>query len=68
MKNIKLFMLAFFFTFIFFSPAYAYLDPGIFSVVLQTILAAIAAIGATYRLWIFKIKNIFKKKEKKTDK
>jgi len=68
MKNIKLFILILYFTFIFFSPAHAYLDPGIFNVVLQSILALIAGIGATYRLWIFKIKSIFKKKEKKTDK
>tara|TARA_B110000483_G_C17716016_1_gene359048 strand:- start:264 stop:425 length:162 start_codon:yes stop_codon:yes gene_type:complete len=48
----------------FFSPAYAYLDPGTFSIILQSILATIAGIGATYRLWISKVKNFFKKKEK----
>lgn len=48
------------------SYAYAYIDPGSISLVLQTILAAIAGLGATYRLWIFKVKNIFKKKTKKT--
>ena len=68
MKNIKLYILIFFFTFIFFSPAHAYLEPGTFSIVLQSILAVIAGIGATYRLWIFRIKSIFKKKEKKIDK
>tara|TARA_Y100000294_G_C8399174_1_gene274055 strand:+ start:297 stop:485 length:189 start_codon:yes stop_codon:yes gene_type:complete len=50
------------------SPAHAYLEPGTFSIVLQSILAVIAGIGATYRLWIFRIKSIFKKKEKKIDK
>jgi hypothetical protein len=64
MKNIKLYILIFYFTLIFFSPAHAYLDPGIFSIVLQSILAAIAGIVATYRLWIFRIKSIFKKKKK----
>ena len=68
MKNINLYVLTFYFTFIFFSPAHAYLDPGIFNVLLQAILAVIAGIGATYRLWIYKIKSIFKRKEKKTDK
>lgn len=67
-KQIKLYILTSYFTFIFFSPAHAYLDPGSFSIVLQSILAAIAGLGATYRLWIFRIKNIFKKKKKKIDK
>ena len=67
-KQIKLYILTCYFTFIFFSPAHAYLDPGSFSIVLQSILAAIAGLGATYRLWIFRIKNIFKKKKKKIDK
>ena len=63
-KNIKLYILSFYFTFIFFSPAYAYLDPSSISIVLQSILAAIAGVGATYRLWIFKVKNFFRKKKK----
>ena len=53
-----------YFIFVFFSPAYAYIDPGSVSIFLQTILAGIAGIFATYRLWIFKIKNFFKKKKK----
>jgi len=61
-KIIKLHIFLLYFTFIFYSPAYAYLDPGTFSIVLQSILAAIAGVGATYRLWIFKVKNFFKKK------
>jgi len=63
-KQTKLYILSIYFTFAFFSPAHAYLDPGTFSIILQSILAAIAGIGATYRLWISKIKNIFKKKKK----
>ena len=62
-KYIRLYLLSCYFIFIFFSPAYAYLDPGTFSIVLQSILAAIAGVGATYRLWIFKVKNFFKKKK-----
>ena len=64
MKHVKLYILSYYFTFMFFSPAYAYLDPGTFSIILQSILATIAGIGATYRLWISKVKNFFKKKEK----
>ena len=67
MINIKLYILSCYFTFIFFSPAHAYLDPGTVSIVLQSILAAIAGVGATYRLWIFKVKNFFKKNKKNKD-
>ena len=63
-KKFNLFVISFYFYCILFSPAYAYLDPGSFSIVLQTILAAIAGVGATYRLWISKIKNLFRKKKK----
>ncbi len=37
--------------------AHAYLDPGTFSIISQIILAAIAGIVATYRLWFLKLKN-----------
>lgn len=63
MKNITLFLLSSYFAFIFISPAHAYLDPGTVSIVLQSILAAIAGIVATYKMWIFKIKNFLKKKK-----
>ena len=49
-KHIRLYILSCYFIFIFFSPAYAYLDPGTFSIVLQSILAAIAGIAATYQI------------------
>tara|TARA_B100000963_G_C22126402_1_gene451311 strand:- start:59 stop:307 length:249 start_codon:yes stop_codon:yes gene_type:complete len=41
------------------SPAYAYLDPGSISIALQGILAGLAGLAATYRLWIYKIKSLF---------
>lgn len=53
------------FSFVFLSPAYAYLDPGTSSIILQSLLATIAAVGATYRLWTTKVKEFFKKKFKK---
>ena len=63
-RKINVFIVSLYFYCIFFSPAYAYLDPGSFSIVLQSILAAIAGVGATYRLWISKVKNFFRKKKK----
>ena len=50
------------------SNAYAYLDPGTGSMILQAIIASIAAIGAAgtfyWRKIKTKIKNIFTKKNK----
>ncbi len=51
--------------FAFSSPSYAYLDPGTGSIVLQAILAAIAGVTVTYRLWLFKLKNFFEKIKKR---
>jgi hypothetical protein len=49
--------------------AYAYLDPGTGSMILQVIMASIAAIGAAgtfyWRKIKMKIKSIFTKKNKK---
>ena len=58
-----------FFLFISISPAYAYLDPGSINVLLQSILAAVAGIAATYKLWIYKIKIFLNKiiKKNKSD-
>ena len=64
-KHIRLYILSCYFIFIFFSPAYAYLDPGTFSIVLQSILAAIAGIAATYKMWAYKLKNLSNKLKKK---
>jgi len=59
--NKKLYLLTCYFTFIFSSPAHAYLDPGTFSIILQSILAAVAGIAATYKLWVYKFKNLLNK-------
>jgi ABC-type uncharacterized transport system permease subunit len=53
------------FNFIFYSSAHAYLDPGTINIVLQSILAAIAGIAATYKIWLYKLKNILVKLNKK---
>tara|TARA_B100000767_G_scaffold164430_1_gene154101 strand:+ start:977 stop:1183 length:207 start_codon:yes stop_codon:yes gene_type:complete len=58
------------FIFIFFlnTKAFAYLDPGTGSIILQSILGAIAA-GASYcAIYWQKIKNFFNKKIKKDNK
>ena len=64
-KYIRLYLLSCYFIFIFFSPAYAYLDPGTFSIVLQSILAAIAGVAATYKMWAYRLKNLLNKLKKR---
>jgi hypothetical protein len=44
--------------------AYAYLDPGMGSIILQGIVAAIAATSVTIKIYWQKIKSFFKKKKK----
>tara|TARA_Y100000591_G_C21710076_1_gene632995 strand:+ start:269 stop:490 length:222 start_codon:yes stop_codon:yes gene_type:complete len=48
------------------SNAYAYIDPGSGSIILQAILGAIAAGGLTIKIYWNKLKVFFKRK--KTDK
>ena len=64
-KYIKLYGISCYFILIFFSPAYAYLDPGTFSIILQSILAAVAGVAATYKLWVYKLKNLLNKLKKR---
>ena len=45
--------------------AFAYLDPGMGSMLLQGIIATIAATGLTIKIYWQKIKDFFKKKIKK---
>lgn len=42
-------------------PSYSYLDPGSASIILQTILGAIAAIGTTIGIYWKKFKSFFTK-------
>ena len=46
------------------TPSFAYIDPGSISLALQAILAAIAGLASTYRLWIYKVKKFFGFKKK----
>ena len=44
-------------------PAYGYIDPGTGSLIIQSIIGAIAAIGITLKLYWHKLKVFFAKKE-----
>jgi hypothetical protein len=48
------------------TPVYAYLDPGTGSMILQGIIAGIAMISMTFKIWWYKLTSVFKK-PKKTD-
>lgn len=67
MKN-KILILSFVYLLCGISKANAYLDPGTGSIILQSILAFIAAIGATGTLYWGKIKTMIKKILKKDTK
>lgn len=61
------FFLLFSLIFLFNTEAYAYLDPGLGSIILQGIVAAIAATSLTIKIYWQKIKSFFKKKKKNKD-
>ncbi len=69
LKLIKILKYSIFFYFISLGKAYAYLDPGTGSIILQALLGLIAAIGATSSFYWkkikSKIKSLFRKKNKK---
>lgn len=49
------------------APAYAYVDPGSASLVITSILGAIAAVGYTLRTYVEKVKAFFRRGETKQD-
>jgi hypothetical protein len=57
-------ILLFSFIFIFNTNAYAYLDPGLGSIILQGLIALIAATSLTIKIYWQKIKNFLKKIKK----
>ena len=65
MKKFKFYCCTLCIFFAFCSPAFPYLDPGSGSIVLQAILAAIAGVIGTYKIWLFKVKNFLAKIKKK---
>ena len=66
--SVKIFFSAIFLFFISVSNAFAYLDPGTGSIILQTIIAVLAGISAWITIFWAKIKNFFKKLLKKKNK
>ena len=50
------------------NSAYAYLDPGNASLIIQTILAFIAGLVVTAKMWYYQTVNFFKKIFKKKEK
>ena len=66
MKKFFFFLNIFFLVDIFvYSNAFAYIDPGTGSIILQGLIAGIAAAGATISIYWTKIKSFFSKKKKK---
>lgn len=49
------------------SVAFAYLDPATGSIILQGIIAALAAAAATFRLWWHRFKSLFSRKPRKSE-
>ena len=58
-------ILIFAFLFVFVTPAYAYIDPGVVSIIIQGLIAAIAAVTTYCTIYWSKVKSFFKRKEKK---
>ncbi len=48
-------------------PAYAYLDPGTGSIILQGIIAGLASVSFAVKLYWHKLKNLFQKSDKLND-
>ena len=57
---LSIFLISFIFTF----DAHAYIDPGSGSIILQALLGALAAIGASISIYWSKFKNFFKRNKK----
>ena len=63
----KLFLLLFSILISYTSPAYAYLDPGTGSMLLQGLLAGLAVFISVLSIYWQKVKSFFVKKELDTD-
>jgi len=61
---IRLFFTAFAFLIVTCGQAYAYLDPGTASIVLQAVVGAIAAAGLFFRTHIYRFFSLFRRTEK----
>ena len=65
--NFKTILLAIFLNILFMINAYAYIDPGVISIFFQAIVGAIVAGAITIKIYWHKLKNLFKKKEDKSN-
>jgi len=66
MPNARIFSpltLSFLITMSFATPAYAYLDPGTGSIILQGIIASIAMISLTAKMYWYKLTSFFRKSD-----
>ena len=68
MKKLNSLIISFFILSVSINPAYAYLDPGNASLIIQTILAFIAGLVVTVKMWYYQVINFFKKLFKKKEK
>ena len=68
MKKLNSLIILFFILSVSINPAYAYLDPGNASLIIQTILAFIAGAVVTMKMWYYQVINFFKKLFKKKEK
>lgn len=57
MKSIIVFLVLFFITGFFISDAYAYLDPGTGSVVLQALIGVLVGVVITVKIYWYKLKE-----------
>ena len=64
----KILIISFSFIMFFNTKAFAYLDPGTGSIILQGILGAIAAAATYCSIYFQKIKDFFNKKNRKKNK
>ena len=69
MVFIKLFFIitVFFFSRFFISDAYAYLDPGTGSIILQSLIGVLVGVAITLKIYWFKIKEKFSNISKKNE-
>ena len=66
-RPLKFFLLVGYFTSISPLPAYAYLDPGTGTLILQSIIGGLAAAGAFASLYFQKLKMFFSKKNPESE-
>ncbi|MFT5320224.1 MAG: hypothetical protein ACI934_000355 [Pseudohongiellaceae bacterium] len=67
LKNLYSSMLSFILLVSIATPAYAYLDPGTGSLILQGLIAGLAMISFTFKMWWYKLTSFFKKSDDSED-